>query len=83
MMRQQPHARGTFPTCPQCAREPRHIHDVRRRPTGGHMLSCGCGDTARFDTLAQAIRAWCSPRNVSMTVRPRADVVHIHLGAVR
>lgn len=72
--RQQTHASGSFPDCPQCGREPRHIHDARRRPLGGHLLSCACGDSSKFDTLAGAVRAWCAARNVSMTVRAVRDI---------
>lgn len=72
--RQQKHAAGSFPACPECGREPRHILDVRRRPIGGHLLSCACGDTTKHDTLTDAVRTWCRARNVSMTVRPVASV---------
>lgn len=86
MMRQQSHAAGTFPLCPGCNREPRHIHDLRRRPVGGHLLSCGCGDTAKFDSLTAAVCAWTRDRDVSMTVRPlpaRGTVLHFNLGGAR
>lgn len=68
--RQQSHPAGSFPHCPHCNREPRHIVDGRAAPVGGHLLSCTCGDSAKFPSLAGALRAWCASRNVSMTVRP-------------
>lgn len=68
--RQQSHAVGSFPQCPACQREPRHIVDGRQRPTGGHLMACSCGDSPKFDSLAVALRTWCAARNVSVTVRP-------------
>lgn len=68
--RQQSHPVGTFPQCPRCGFEARHVIDARRRPLGGHLLSCACGDSPKFDTLGQAVAHWCGARNVSMTVRP-------------
>lgn len=72
--RQQSHPQGTFPTCTECAHEPRHYDDARRRPIGGQFLSCCCGDTPKFDNLSQALLHWCAARNLSMTVRPVAAV---------
>lgn len=68
--RQTSHPEGTFPTCPDCGREPRHLIDARRRPVGGHLLSCYCGDTPKFEGLSEAVRAWCRIHNAPMTVRP-------------
>lgn len=68
-MRQQRHPVGSFPKCPDCGKEPRHILDQRRRPVGGHLMSCACGDTTKHDTLQGALVAWMKPRNVSLTVR--------------
>lgn len=73
--RQQSHPRGTFPTCPACGFEARHFIDRRQAPVGGHFLSCACGDAPKRASLGSAISAWCTPRNVSLTVRPLADVV--------
>ena len=72
MMRQQRHPAGTFPTCPACNMEPRHILDQRRRPLGGHLLSCACGDGTKQDTLAQAADSWCATRNLRACLEPRA-----------
>lgn len=72
--RQQKHPAGSFPVCPTCNFEPRHILDVRHRPLGGHLMSCACGDTPKHDSLADAVRSWCRARNVSLTVRPVASV---------
>lgn len=79
--RQQSHPQGTFPVCTQCAKEPRHFTDARRRPIGGNFLACICGDTPKFDTLAQAVSHWCAARNLSMTVRPVAAVRNINARA--
>lgn len=68
--RQLWHPRGSFPVCPQCNKEPRHIIDGRRRPVGGHLMSCQCGDTPKCDSLALAVASWCQAHNTSMTVRP-------------
>lgn len=58
MQRQQSHPSGSFPACRHCGHEPRHIMDARRRPIGGHLMSCSCGDTGKYDTLADALTAW-------------------------
>ena len=58
MQRQQSHATGTFPVCRHCQHEPRHILDARRRPAGGHLMSCACGDTRKHDDLAAALIEW-------------------------
>ena len=71
--RQQVHAAGTFPLCPGCHREPRHILDGRRRPIGGHLLACSCGETAKHDSLVEAVAAWCAPRNVRAPLRLRHE----------
>lgn len=68
-MRQQSHPASTFPQCPACSKEPRHILDMRSRPVGGHLLSCACGDTPKFDQLSEAVQSWCRAHNVSMTLR--------------
>jgi hypothetical protein len=78
-MRQQPHPAGSFPTCPACQKEPRHILDLRRRPIGGHLLACHCGETPKADDLAAAVRAFCRARNVSLTVRPREHVTRLQV----
>jgi hypothetical protein len=80
-MRQQSHPIGSFPACSQCRKEPRHILDLRRRPVGGHLLACHCGETPKFDDLASAIRAFCSSRNVSFTVRSRGTVTRLQVPA--
>lgn len=80
--RQQSHPAGSFPSCPDCKTEPRHILDARGRPLGGHLMSCRCGDTPKFDTLAEAVRTWCRARNVSMTLRSARSNVHALHAAV-
>ena len=65
--RMQLHAVGTFPACPDCGDELRHIHDDRAG--GGHFLSCCCGDSpkfAGFDPLMEALAGWCLQRGVAM-----------------
>lgn len=64
--RQVSHPRGTFPMCPSCSREPRHIVDGRRRPVGGHLLSCACGDTPKTDDLPAALNTWCRAHGVAV-----------------
>lgn len=66
--RQMPHPAGTFPTCPACSREPKHILDGRRRPVGGHLLSCACGDTPKADDLPAALNTWCRAHGVAVPV---------------
>lgn len=66
MMRHQPHPDGTFPVCPDCGVEPRHILDLRARPRGGHLLSCACGDSTKHDNLAEATKAWGRARNIEI-----------------
>lgn len=73
--RQQPHAVGTFPCCPDCGDELRHIVDDRAK-VGGHFLSCCCGDSPKFHdfpALWDALHGWCSRRGVTMptVVMPR------------
>lgn len=66
--RQQPHAVGTFPVCPDCGDELRHIVDDRAK-VGGHFLSCCCGDSPKFhdfQLLWDALYSWCSRRGVTM-----------------
>lgn len=71
--RQQPHDAGTFPQCPDCQREPRHLLDGRRRPIGGHLLACSCGETTKYDSLQQAVAAWCAPREIPAPMRLRIE----------
>jgi len=64
--RQQLHSVGTFPVCPDCGDELRHIHDDRAAE-GGHFLSCCCGDSPKlptFDALLDAMQGWCAQRGV-------------------
>lgn len=66
--RQQTHAVGTFPRCPDCGDELRHILDDRAT-AGGHFLSCCCGDSpkfASFPALWFALEGWCQRRGVVM-----------------
>lgn len=76
--RQMPHPAGTFPKCPSCGREPKHILDGRRRPMGGHLLSCACGDTPKGDALPEALNSWCRAHGVPVPVF--APVAVIDLG---
>jgi hypothetical protein len=65
--RQQPHAVGTFPLCPDCGDELRHIVDDRAS-AGGHFLSCCCGDSPKFGSLPllwAAMLGWCERRGVA------------------
>jgi hypothetical protein len=66
--RQVQHPNGTFPKCPSCCREPRHIFDGRSRPTGGHLLSCACGDTPKAVNLPEALNTWCRAHDVAVPV---------------
>lgn len=66
--RQIAHPAGTFPPCPACRREPKHILDGRRRPLGGHLLSCACGDTPKADDLPEALNTWCRAHDVAVPV---------------
>lgn len=82
------HTHGTFPQCPRCQREPRHMLDVRRQPIGGHWLECPCNvNGLRYPTLERAIREWCGARGVAMSVRaypkPTATVLHMPGGLGR
>lgn len=54
--RQQLHPVGTFPVCPTCGDELRHIHDARVTD-GGHLLSCCCGDSPKFADFADLMDA--------------------------
>jgi hypothetical protein len=74
MMRHQPHPAGTFPACPDCGIEPRHILDQRARPRGGHLLNCACGDCTKHDDLAAAAQAWGRAHQVQ---------IHADLGTQR
>lgn len=63
--RQQLHAVGALPVCPDCGDELRHILDDRT--CGGHFLSCCCGDSPKFpafDALYDAMVGWCAARHV-------------------
>ena len=66
--RQQRHPAGTFPRCPDCGGELRHIHDDRAA-FGGHLLSCCCGDSPKFaeaQDLWNALYTWCALRSVAV-----------------
>lgn len=66
--RQQMHAVGALPTCPDCGDELRHIHDDRASE-GGHFLSCCCGDSPKFqdfDRLIDAMHGWCALHRVTV-----------------
>lgn len=66
-MRMQLHGVGTFPVCPHCGDELRHIVDYST--TGGHLLSCCCGDSPKFPTfeaLLTAMRGWCRMHAVAV-----------------
>lgn len=73
--RQQPHDAGTFPACPDCKREPRHILDARRRPIGGHLMLCSCGETGKHESLDQAVSQWKRMHGIPLVhVRPAVVV---------
>jgi hypothetical protein len=66
--RMQLHSVGTFPVCPDCHDEYRHIRDDRAHG-GGHFLSCCCGDSPKlptFEALRDAMRGWCVARGVAV-----------------
>lgn len=66
--RMQQHSMGTFPLCPECGVEYRHVRDYRSCG-GGHLLSCCCGDSPKFpsfDALRAAMRGWCAARGVAI-----------------
>ena len=72
--RMQLHSVGTFPVCPDCGDELRHIRDDRAQG-GGHFLSCCCGDSPKlptFDALLGAMETWCAARGVAV---PRTAAV--------
>lgn len=64
--RQQLHAVGALPVCPDCGDELRHIVDDRAS-VRGHFLSCCCGDSPKFPTFRELYNAmvdWCCTRRV-------------------
>ena len=74
------HSVGTFPICPACGDEYRHIVDSREG-LGGHCLSCCCGDSPKFptfDALLDAMQGWCLAHGVIVP-----DAVAVHLLAER
>lgn len=69
MQSQIKHPPFSFPSCPGCGREPRHLFDARTGTffgpaRGGHFMACSCGDGAKFPTFAAALSAWCGARNL-------------------
>lgn len=82
--RDQGHPIGTFPTCPRCAMEPHHILDSRRRPMGGHLMQCACGETGKFDNLDEALQTWCVINGIVLQRKelpPRGVVRQLHARA--
>lgn len=69
--RMQSHPPGTFPACPTCRREAKHVIDGRNRPVGGHLMTCSCGDSPKFDSLPEALQAFCSARGIFSDGRPK------------
>lgn len=66
--RMQLHPPGTFPECPDCGDELRHVHD-ERAVVGGHFMSCCCGDSPKFggaEAMVEALHGWCAQRGVTM-----------------
>ena len=72
--RQQLHAVGTFPVCPDCGDELRHILDDRATD-GGHCLSCCCGDSPKFASfylLMAALEGWCDAKGLALASNIRS-----------
>lgn len=80
MQRAIVHDPGTFPICPDCGLEPRHIFDHRRRPVGGHLMSCRCGDSPKYDDMESALACWGRTHRVRVVPAPAAVVTPITRG---